>query len=244
MPNETYTSRVALRLGFWSALGGALTLLVFTVCFTIVLTRNPIFTWTNMADYNAYVAAHPSVLRDLARLQVLLLGPCFVVMLNSIHEYAPAMYKPLTRISLMFGLAFALLTGVHYWVQLTTVRLAHAPGSTVGLEQIVQANPYGAIAAINMLGWTLFLGLASLAVAPVFRGGRLERVARWSFIVNGICCLLGGLGYVLPSIVLVFLTIDIGMGGALTTGMLAVCLLFRRLDIAARDSASEHEPAH
>ena len=80
-----------------------------------------------------------------------------------------------------------------------------------------------------MLGWSLGLGLSSLFVAPVFTGGGLLRVIRVAFTLNGIFCLLGGIGYVLGNIVLVFLAINVGMGGAVLVATVALSLLFKRM---------------
>jgi hypothetical protein len=237
MDEHSPSSLLAIRLGLWSASGATLAMIVFTVCFSIVLTTQPIFLWTNMAAYQDYLTAHRSIWPDLARLSMLLFGPLLVITLNSIHEYARPADKILTRIGLCFGLGFAVLTGIHYFVQLSTVRIAAAQDHLAGMDQVIQANPYSAVAALNMLGWTIVLGLASLFVAPVFRGGRLERVIRGALIVNGVCCLLGGLGYVLDQTLLIFLTINLGMGGAVTAASVGLVLLFRRLRHAAGRSA-------
>jgi hypothetical protein len=92
----------------------------------------------------------------------------------------------------------------------------------------VQANPYAAASAVNMLGWTVFLGLASLFLAPVFAGDRLARAIRWSLIANGLFCLLGGLGYVLDIVWLVFVTLNLGMGAAVMAASVLLAVWFGR----------------
>ena len=143
---------------------------------------------------------------------------------------APPEKKATTRLSLSFGLLFAVLVGGFYFVQLSTVRLSVAKDQFAGLEQIVQANPYGALSAFNMLGWTLFFGLSSLFAAPVFSGSRLANTIRWLFVINGIMCLLGGIGYALEITTLVFFTINFGMGGAVMVLTIALCVYFRRVE--------------
>lgn len=106
-------------------------------------------------------------------------------------------------------------------------------GETAGLEQAVRANQYSAMSAVNMLGWTLFFGLSSLFIAPVFSGRGLERVIRIAFLLNGACRLLGGVGYALDIVALVFLTINFGMGGAVLAASIALCILFRRMHRSA-----------
>ena len=168
--------------------------------------------------------------QHLARLTMLLFGPLFIVMLNSIYEFADDDKKVLARIAIGFGLGFAILTGINYFVQLSVVRQSIANGHVEGLVQVVQANPTSAISGINILGWSLFLGLASLFAGSVFSGSRLEKTIRIMFLLNGIFCILGGVGYVFEMIVLLFLSINFGMGGAVTTITILLSILFKRLE--------------
>ena len=83
---------------------------------------------------------------------------------------------------------------------------------------------------MNMLGWTMFFGLSSLFLAPAFSGNRLASVIRWVFVINGVMCLLGGIGYALEITALVFFTINLGMGGAVILLTIALCVYFKRLE--------------
>lgn len=222
-------SRLPAQLGFWAALIAALTVFVYIFCFVTLVTRQPLFTWTTFADFIIYVKKHPSPLGDLARLMMLCFCVAYVVLLNALYDYAAADQKILVRISLCFGLLFAAFTGGHYFVQISAVRLSLAHGHLVGLEQVVQANPYSAFSALNMLGWTVGFGLSSLFIAPVFTGDGLAQVIRIAFWLNGLFCLLGGIGYVLEIVALVFLSINFGMGGAMTVLTIALCLFFRQM---------------
>ena len=227
--SSIHTGRTSLTLGFWSSLLCLGTFLVFTVCFIVAFTMPPVFQWTNMQDYLAYSNPASQPFKSTAQLMMLLFAPLYVLMLNSIYDLAGAEKKALARGALLLGIIFAALISMHYFVQLSAVRLGIAKGQVTGLEQFVQANPASAISAINMLGWTLFFGLSSLLVAPVFTGGGLEKFIRIVFIVNGVCCLLGGIGFVLDITPLVFLTINFGMGGAVIAITLALCVFFRRM---------------
>ena len=169
------------------------------------------------------------ILQHIARFAMLLFGPLYVVLLNCIYEHTPQEKRLLARIGIDFGLAFAVLTGINYFVQLSAVRLSLLKGELQGLEQIVQANPISGISAINMLGWTLFLGLSSLFIAPVFSGSKLEKAIGMAFLVNGLCCLLGGLGYIFDILILIFLTINFGMGGAILTAAILLCIFYKKL---------------
>lgn len=221
--------RTSARRGFWAALGGVITFVVFTGCFVLLAVGRPLFLWTNQPDYVAFVRAYPSPLADIARLSMLIFALLFVVLANSIYDAAAAAHKSMARLALSFALAFAVTTGSHYFIQISAVRVSIEHDALAGLEQVIQANPYSAVAAMNMLGWTVFLGLASLFAAPVFTGKGLERVIRVALIANGIICLTGGAGYVLENTVVVFVTMNPLMGGAVLVITSALAVYFRRL---------------
>ena len=61
-------------------------------------------------------------------LAIVILAALWVVMLNAVHDYARDEHKILARISLAFGLAFAVLTGAFYFVQISAVRLSLLKG--------------------------------------------------------------------------------------------------------------------
>lgn len=236
--NAPQLTRLTTRLGFWSALLAAATFILFTICFVAVFLNPPLFVWTDFAAYAASARQNQSIFKSLAQLSMLLFAPLYVIVINSVHEVAPRDRQVLTRLGLTFGLLFAVLISGFYFVQLSAVRLSVIKDQLAGLDQIVQANPYGALSALNMLGWTLFFGLSSLFLAPAFSGDRLAKVIRWLFVINGIMCLLGGIGYVLEITALVFFTINFGMGGAVTLLTIALCFYFRRLERSAN-----HEPS-
>ncbi len=221
--------RTAARLGFWAALGGVITFVVFTLCFVGLAVGRPLFLWTNLPDYVAFVRAYPSPLADIARLSMLIFALLFVVLANSIYDLAAPAHKSMARLALSFALAFAVTTGSHYFIQISAVRVSLAHDALSGLEQVVQANPYSSSAAMNMLGWSVFLGLASLCAAPVFGSGGLVRVIRYALIANGVICLMGGAGYVLENTLVVFITMNPLMGGAVLVMTSALAVYFRRL---------------
>lgn len=220
--------RLALTLGFWSSILMIVTFAVFTVAFIAIPLTGPLYTWNGLDSYLAYVRSGHTFFQDLARWMMLLFGPLFVVLLASLYELAEGEQRLLARIGLAFATIFAALTGTNYFVQLSAVRLAVQKDATAGLEQIVQANPIAAVAAINVLGWSLFFGLASLFAAALFSGRGLPRFVAACLWINAAMCLLGGLGYVLDNAALVFVTLNFGMGGAVLGFSLGLAILFRR----------------
>ena len=219
---------LSLKLGYWSAILSAVTFIIFTICFIGVFATAPIFIWTDLADYVAYTQANGSFFPTLARLSMLVFAPTFVVLLNCLQDFVADDKKILMRLSVHFGLLFAGLTSLHYFVQVTAVRLSLQNNQLVGLEQIVQANPLSAISAINMLGFTLFLGLSCLFAAFAFGNGKWERILRYALLLNGAFTLVGGLGYILQINLIVFFCLNFGLGGALLLVFLATARLFRQ----------------
>jgi len=222
-------SRLSVRIGFWSAVLIFATFLVFTACFIGTFLVNPIFKWTDLPGYVSYVTTYNQIFKNVAQLSMLLFALLFIVLLNCLLDYAPESKRVLSRTAICFSVLFALLVSTHYFVQLSAVRLSILKGQLQGLEQIVQGNPLSAFSAMNMLGWTLFLGLTSLFIAPIFSGGKLEKSLRVLFILNGVFCILGGVGYVFDIVALIFLTINFGMGGAMLAISWLLAVLFDRM---------------
>jgi len=223
----------AARLGFWSSFFGAFAFVVFTACFVAIAIVNPLFLWSDLPAYLAYTQQHNQTLKYVAQTCMLLFCPLYVLIVNSIYEYAKPEQKTLARAALAFAIIFATLTSLHYFVQVTAVRWSVERGQLEGILQFLQSKPDSVSAAINMLGWTLFFGLSSLLIAPVFSGDKLSKAIRILLIVNGIFCLLAGIGYGLDWTVLVFLTINLGMGGTVLAFTVLLCFFFRRAQNAS-----------
>ncbi len=152
----------------------------------------------------------------------LLSAPLFVCLWAVLHQAMPAERQGFTQASLALMTIFAALTSINRYVSLTVVPQAQALGAAQGLEWFL---PYGwpsIMAAIEILAWGFFLGLAFLALAPAFQIGRLERALSWTLIVSGVFCLIGTLGQVLNSVPLNLLGIPgWGLGLMVVLGMLA-----------------------
>lgn len=222
------TTAITRALGFWSSVIAGVTFVSYTACFAAILATSPIFTWTSLADYLAYDEAFGGPYRAAAQVSMIVFAVSFVVLTNAVQDCSPPQRRILARIGADFGLLFALAVGIHYFAQVSAVRISVREGLTTGLEHFVQANPYSILSAVNMLGWACFLGLSSLFLAPVFTGEGVERIIRWALGFNGVFCLGGGLGYVLELEWLVFLTTTLGMGGAVLTAAVALAVWFRR----------------
>jgi len=161
---------ISINYGRGTAIISLASFLVWIICFTAIFIINPPFSWTNLSEYIAYSTAHNQSFKFIAQLAMLLFAPAFVVLVHSIEDQADENRKFPGKIAVSFALMFAVCVSIHYFVQISSVRLSIASGETTGLEQFIQSNPYSGIAGINLVGWSLFFSIACLFLAPVFPG--------------------------------------------------------------------------
>jgi hypothetical protein len=148
----------------------------------------------------------------------LLSVPVLVVLWVALRQALPADKRIFGTASLALIVIFGTLTSINRYVSLTVVPQALQKGQTEGLAWF---QPYAwpsIMAAMEVLAWGFYLGLALLCLAPAFSRGRLERAIFWVLIVSGGLCLLAGLGQVLNNAAL-------GMMGIVAWGPGLIILL-------------------
>lgn len=225
--------KIPQKLGFWSALTCLALFVIFTICFMLVLARTPLITWHGLEQYLHDIEGTEQQWKYIAQLSMMLFAPAFVVLLNSIHSLASPEKKALSRLGLIFGALFALQASMHYFLQLSTVRLNIMHGETAGLEHYIQLNPGAALLAMNMVGWTLFLGLATLFAAPAIEGTGSSRIARWAFRANTLFCFTGGYAFITDNAALVNISINMGMGLTIMVSCIALLFHFRQKNLVS-----------
>jgi hypothetical protein len=102
-------------------------------------------------------------------------------------------------------------------------------GITDGLNWFM---PYGwpsIMAAMDVLAWGFFLGLAFLFLTPVFRRGKLELAIFWTLILSGVFALLAVLGQALNSVPLNLLGI-LAWGPGLIVLFILLAFWFKNLE--------------
>ena len=115
----------------------------------------------------------------------LLLGSSFLVLMVCVHELAPPDRRVYGHAAVGFATAYAVLTGLVYFVQLTLVAPRLARGETAGIEAFLFQPFDSFLYAVDLLGYS-FMSLATLFAAGVFTGGGRERVARGFLVANGL----------------------------------------------------------
>lgn len=133
------------------------------------------------------MAAYAADYRD-AKLLVFvlwfLLGISLVPVIASVHIATQESHRLLSVTALAFAIMYAVIVTVNYTLQFTFVRQSVLRGDLTGLDTWTAGNPNSAIFATDILGY-LFQGLATLFLAPLFRGGRLLMAIKWLFVANG-----------------------------------------------------------
>jgi len=220
---------ISTKTGFWSSITLLLTFIIWIVCFTGIAATSPLFIWSDLNHYIDYFKSNDQFFQNLAKFAMLIFGPVYVMLINSFHDRSTTDRKTLSRLGLLFGLVFATLSCIHYFVQLSSVRINLERGFTSGMEHFVQANPLSVMTSIDMLGWTLFLGLSTFFTAfSISENTRLGKWIRGGLYLNSVSCLIAFIGYLFQIDLLTFIGINLGVGGAIMTVSISSAKLFYR----------------
>jgi hypothetical protein len=112
----------------------------------------------------------------------------FVVLMGAVHSCAPEEKKIFGLLGVVFSAVAATLLGFNYYFMINQGQLGVLP------EMLLMTNPHSLIWVIEVLGYG-FMGIATLAAAPVFAGGKLEQAVFWLFVANGVLGIGGIVAY-------------------------------------------------
>ncbi len=115
----------------------------------------------------------------------LFLGSSFLVLTVSIHDAAVLERRVWSHAAIAFATAYAVLTGLVYFAQLTWVAPRVMQGHAAGVEPFVFIPFDSFLYAVDILGYS-FMSLATFFAAKVFTGSGLERTTRWFLLANGL----------------------------------------------------------
>lgn len=182
----TVTKRASLadRAGFWAA---SLTALLAAVSFGVAVTTPPRtgpFTAAGSELAYPYAAAARFVPRDFVWMYpALLMMLAFLVLAACVHERAAGDRKLFGTIGLCLAVVSFTVIALDYFIQLRTVQPALRRGELDGLAILSQYNPHGVFIALEELGF-LVMGLSFAFLALALGASRLERAARWVYVVS------------------------------------------------------------
>lgn len=188
-------NQLASRLGFWSA--AIIVLLVVLIDAGMILSA-VLFPMTTITSIEVYASSFSSV-QMLPFIPSLLIAPMFVIMMLSIHHYAPEDKKVLSQLGFSFALICAAILSIHYYIQLTFVQQGILNNQLAGIWQFAAPNPHSFFWTLAALGYG-FMGIALLCAAPLF-AEKTERKIKWLFIANGII----GVGFLIGNALGIFM---------------------------------------
>jgi hypothetical protein len=221
-------NKISLKLGYWSALISAATFIIWIISFAGIAVTSPLFTWTNLPDYLDYINSNGQFFQYLAKSFMIVFSISFLLVMISLGELVSKERKVLAKAGIVFTILFSLLSGLHYFIQVSSVRWAIVNGNLEGIQHFLQADPQSFMVAANMLGWTLFLGLGSLFMSAALKGEVRLRLVRIVLLINGISCLAAGFGYLAQIDIITFFFINLGVGAALLVLTVSYARLTRK----------------
>ncbi|XOV94372.1 MAG: hypothetical protein ACFHWX_06635 [Bacteroidota bacterium] len=204
------------KIGFFASLIAALSFVIFTVCFVAIASTQDVSAWTNLDDYLERTQNNPQLYKHVAQVCSMIFSISYLVIVNCFGEIVSHSKRILQKLSVSFGTIFVSLIGINYFLQITAVQFNLQQGTLENISNWIMFNPNSISLSIAMLGWTFMFGLSSIFIAPIFEGKGIKRTIQILFWLNGIFCLVGGIGFVLQNVILVNLTINMGMGGTMT----------------------------
>jgi hypothetical protein len=217
--STTAMTKTAAQVGFWAAVVTTALNVLFTLSLIIIPT-------TRWADAQLFAAEYKPI-ESLPAIPALLLGPATLMLMLSIHFYAPEPKRIFSLAAVLFTVIYAALCSLNYFVQLTAVQQGILSGDPSALAPFVMANPQSVFLAVDTLGY-LFLFVACLLAAPVFEGGQLEKAIRWLWFGTAMLGLAGVLAYAIGQPTIYFAGL-MGSGGTFLVVTILLAVLYYRL---------------
>lgn len=166
------------KIGYWSA--------VFSSLFSLVYIIAQLAEWLGLLGLGGG-PENPSTALGLIILLTpsLLLAPSFLLLILSIHYYAPEERKIWSHAGLVFATVYTVMVSINYYVQLTLV-VPHLIRGEIDSIQPFLFIPFDSfIYSVDVLGYS-FMSLSTLFTAFVFTKRGLELTARRFLLANGL----------------------------------------------------------
>lgn len=114
---------ISCKIGYWSAVSLIVFFITWMICFVGIAVTSPLFFWNGLAHYLAYISTYNQTLADVAKVAMLFFGPAYLLLIHSFYDCSSESQRSLLRLALLFALAFAVTSSIHYFVQVTSVKL-------------------------------------------------------------------------------------------------------------------------
>jgi hypothetical protein len=165
------------KIGFWSA--------ILSSIFSIIDIIGQLAEWLGWLGSKGGPESASTPLGIVVLLTPsLFLGSSFLVLMVSVHYYAPEDKKIWSHVGILFATIYAALISINYFVQLTLV-MPHLMRGDVESVRFLLFTPFDSfLYSVDILGYS-FMSMATLFAAFVFTARGLERTVRWFLIANG-----------------------------------------------------------
>ena len=207
-------NKTVIRTGLWSSALCLASFIIWIISFTGIAVTSPVFYWTNLNDYIEYVSGYSQFFQYLAKSFMIVFSMAYVVLILVYYEFSSIQKQIFAKISVAFTIMFALLSGSHYFIQISAIRFAITENQFSGLEHFIQANPISVILSVNMFGWTILSGLSSLFMFLALQPDILIKTIRTGLLINTISCFSGTTGYLFQIDIITFIFMNLGVGAA------------------------------
>ncbi len=177
------TNRLAYTIGFWAAVLATVALATFAIGFTVTIIAFP--SAVEWHGIEAYAASYNETLMFFLMFPPFLLAPSFLVLMTCLHHVAPEEKKILSLLALVFIIVYATQITFNYYEQMTAVTSSMQSGQLEGLAIWAFFNPHSVALNLELLGYGM-LSIGMIFAAFLFRGGRVNAIIYWLFLVNGI----------------------------------------------------------
>jgi len=210
-------------LGFWSATLST----VFSICYIV----------GQLAEWLGWLGSQGGPESSSTALGIIILltpsfflGSAFLILMVCVHQLAIPHRKVWSHAAIAFATAYAVLTGLVYYVQLTLVLPRLLKGQTEGIEAF-QFVPFDSFFySADLLGYS-FMSVATLFAAQVFVGSGMERKARWFLTANGLLLPFLALQIYYHPLIWIAALWLVTFPGATWT----LALIFRKIDLLPTD---------
>jgi hypothetical protein len=177
------SDHVSMRLGFWaSAVVAALGTIYLGLLVWYFTTEG--FTFPP----NIFV-------QTVGGIVTILSAPAILVAFAAIRQLAPPEKAAYATVGLNFAVLFVAMVSINRFVQLTVVRLSPPGAPSADLARFLPYSTDSVMFSLEILGWGFFLSLASLFMAPLFSGAKLQRSIRWLLVLFALFSFMSVIGF-------------------------------------------------
>ncbi len=177
------SDRLALSIGFWAAVLATVALATFAIGFTVTIIAFP--SAVEWHGIEAYAASYNETLMFFLMFPPFLLAPSFLVLMTCLHYITPEEKKIISLLALVFIIVYATQITFNYYEQMTAVTASMQSGELEGLAIWAFFNPHSIALNLELLGYGM-LSVGMIFAAFLFRGGRMNAVIFWLFLINGV----------------------------------------------------------